>query len=215
MRLKLNAFKIQLLHLCTSRIIKTLITNLKLCYFPKLRLFVFPKTKVAIHPKSNITIKKTCDFGFKWSGSTYKISSLNISEHSNFIITGRFNFGTGIFISLSKNATLQIGSGYTNYGVDITCFNSITIGDNVAISKNVIIRDSDSHSINGNKLNAFKPIHIGNNVLIGMNAIILKGVSIGDGSIVAAGAVVTSDVMPHTMVGGVPAKVLKSNVNWE
>ena len=47
-----------------------------------------------------------------------------------------------------------------------------------------------------------------------MGATILKGVRIGKGSIVAAGAVVTSDVPPNSMVGGVPAKVIKSDVTW-
>jgi len=50
---------------------------------------------------------------------------------------------------------------------------------------------------------------IGNDVWIGANAIILQGVTIGDGAIVAAGAVVTKDVPPYAIVGGVPAKVIK------
>jgi len=55
----------------------------------------------------------------------------------------------------------------------------------------------------------YAPIHIGKNVWIGANASVLPGVSIGDGAIVAAGAVVTKDVEPNTIVGGVPAKMIK------
>lgn len=55
----------------------------------------------------------------------------------------------------------------------------------------------------------YAPIHIGRNVWIGANAVVLPGVSIGDGAVVAAGAVVTKDVPPCTIVGGVPAKKLK------
>ena len=55
----------------------------------------------------------------------------------------------------------------------------------------------------------YAPIHIGKNVWIGANATVLAGVTIGDGAIVAAGAVVTKDVAPNTVVGGVPAKVIK------
>lgn len=54
-----------------------------------------------------------------------------------------------------------------------------------------------------------KPIHIGNDVWIGQRALILCGVTIGDGAVVAGGAVVTRDVPPYAIVGGVPAKILR------
>lgn len=55
----------------------------------------------------------------------------------------------------------------------------------------------------------YKQIHIGNDVWIGARAIILDGVSVGNGAVIAAGAVVTKDVPPYTIVGGVPAKNIK------
>jgi len=57
---------------------------------------------------------------------------------------------------------------------------------------------------------SYAPIHIGKNVWIGANATVLAGVTIGDGAVVAAGAVVTKDVAPNTVVGGVPAKLIKA-----
>jgi Acetyltransferase (isoleucine patch superfamily) len=54
------------------------------------------------------------------------------------------------------------------------------------------------------------PITIGNDVWIGANVIIVDGVSIGDGAIIAAGAVVNKDVAPYTIVGGVPARIIKN-----
>ena len=56
---------------------------------------------------------------------------------------------------------------------------------------------------------------IGDHVWIGARAVVLKGVTIGDGAVIAAGAVVTHDVPAHTLVGGVPAKIIKQNIVWE
>ena len=58
-------------------------------------------------------------------------------------------------------------------------------------------------------MNHYAPIHVGNQVWIGANAVVTKGVTIGDNSIVAAGAVVNRDVPANTIVGGVPAKVIR------
>ena len=58
------------------------------------------------------------------------------------------------------------------------------------------------------------PIVIQDHVWLGMNVIVLKGVTIGEGAIVAAGSIVTKDVPPHCLVAGVPAKVVKTDVTW-
>ena len=115
---------------------------------------------------------------------------------------------------VGNGATLTLGSGYINNNATIDCFDSITIGDDVAIASGVTFRDSDDHMINGNtKICA--PIIIDDHVWIGVNATILKGVHIGKGAIVAAGALVTRDVPEKGLVGAVPARVIKENVSWE
>lgn len=58
-------------------------------------------------------------------------------------------------------------------------------------------------------MNHYAPIHVGNQVWIGANAVITKGVTIGDGSVIAAGAVITKDVPPGVVAGGVPGKIIK------
>lgn len=68
-----------------------------------------------------------------------------------------------------------------------------------------------SHDVNDPDFTAhFKQIKIGHHVWIGTGAIVLQGVTIGDGAVVAAGAVVTKDVIPYTVVGGVPAKFIRN-----
>jgi acetyltransferase-like isoleucine patch superfamily enzyme len=59
-----------------------------------------------------------------------------------------------------------------------------------------------------------EPIKIGNHVWIGMNSTILKGVTLGDNSIVAAGSVVTKSFPNNVLIAGVPAKIIKENINW-
>lgn len=87
----------------------------------------------------------------------------------------------------------------------------ITIGENVNFSSNVSIwtyqhdyRDS-YFACNTDHVG---PVTIGNRAWIGPNVIILRNVTIGEGAVIAAGAVVTHDVPPYTLVGGIPAKVI-------
>lgn len=87
----------------------------------------------------------------------------------------------------------------------------IILGENVNISSNVSFY-TDSHDYNDPLFRASATkvggIRVGNRAWIGPNAIVLHGVEIGEGAVVAAGAVVTKDVPPYTVVGGVPAKAI-------
>ncbi|MBI3765923.1 MAG: hypothetical protein HY277_05405 [Ignavibacteriales bacterium] len=83
----------------------------------------------------------------------------------------------------------------------------VDIGRDCRISWDVVIMDSDLHSLPGEEF-ASKSVTIEDNVWIGCRSILLKGIRVGTGAVVAAGAVVTKNVPPHTVVGGVPARVL-------
>jgi len=88
----------------------------------------------------------------------------------------------------------------------------VTIGEFCQIGPNVSF-ETATHTLefepNKSRRSVYKSIRLGNNVWIGSGAIILPGVTIGDGSVVAAGAVVTKDVPPMTLVGGNPARPIK------
>lgn len=89
----------------------------------------------------------------------------------------------------------------------------LTIGNHVAIASQVLIYNSE-HNVNSTNLDPIEePVKIGDYVFIGARATILPGIKIGEGAVIAAGAVVTKDVPKMTMVGGVPAKpIIKRKV---
>ena len=124
-----------------------------------------------------------------------------------------FNINKGAYFGTGKN--LSIGSN-SSIGRDCQIANDVTIGNDVMMAPEVLIF-SVSHETSktdipmrqqGNK--APNPVTIGNDVWIGQRAIILPGVTIGDGAIIASGAVVTKDIPEYAVAGGNPAKVIKS-----
>lgn len=138
-----------------------------------------------------------------------------MDKDSKLIINGEFKIYPNADIYIGPGAILELGSGYIMDNLQIQCLDKIKIGNDVMISRNVIIRDSDSHDILNNNHNPTQQIIIGNHVWIGMRVTILKGVEIGDGAIIAAGSVVTRNVPPKTIVAGVPAKVIKEEIQWK
>jgi acetyltransferase-like isoleucine patch superfamily enzyme len=115
-------------------------------------------------------------------------------------------------ISAGPRAVISIGENtFINTGTIITSRRRIVIGKNCHLANQVIIMDDDFHDVSQREHTSEKAaISIGNNVWIATRAIILKGVTIGEGAVVAAGAVVTKDVPPFTLVGGVPAKFIRT-----
>ena len=139
---------------------------------------------------------------------------LQIKTEGQLITSGNVYFLYGANIQINDKGKFTIGPNtYFNTGLIVRCYDEINIGRDCAISFNVTIMDSDAHSING-KNNPEKVV-IGNHVLICANSTILKGVKIGDGAIIAAGSVVTHDIPANSLVGGIPARIIKDNVRWQ
>jgi acetyltransferase-like isoleucine patch superfamily enzyme len=109
------------------------------------------------------------------------------------------------------NAQLVIGRNCSiNYGVSIGATGSITVGDRVRIGPYTMIVDTDFHDpLKRDVRPKPRPVVLEDDVWIGAKASIMPGVRIGRGSIVGTGSVVTKDVPPFTVVGGVPAKTLR------
>jgi serine acetyltransferase len=190
---------------------KTIYFAIKLA---QLRLIVSKNVYTNIRISANIQGKGILILGKRWERSRHFPSQLRLGRSARLIINGNFTIYSGCQISLADNAVLSLGSGYINDNVTIDCHKSISIGNKVYISKGVHFRDSDNHKLVGGG-NITEPVVIEDNVWIGINVTILKGVRIGTGSVIAAGAVVTKSCPSHSLIGGVPAKVLKSNIEWE
>ena len=114
-------------------------------------------------------------------------------------------------LATAADGKLTIGEGsYINSGTSVSAASEVRIGKNVAIGNYVLIMDSDFHDVDDHrKAGKSAPIIIEDDVWIAAKVTILKGVRIGQGAVVAAGAVVTKDVPPRSVVGGIPARVLR------
>ena len=114
-----------------------------------------------------------------------------------------------VYTDFGKN--IKIGKDvFVNSGCCFQDQGGVTLGDGCLVGHNVVFATLDHDKRPGRRGDmTAAPIVVGKDVWIGAHATILKGVTIGDGAIVAAGAVVTRDVPPNTIAAGVPARVVK------
>lgn len=179
------------------------------------KLICFKKSNFQLSKSSKIILNGTLMFSDNDINGSTRQSNLRMDDNSILEIKKRFSIYYGADIILFKDAKLKLGSGFFNSNIKIRCHEKIEIGEDVAISHDVTIMDSDAHEGLWKGYEKTKPIKIGNHVWIGTRVTILKGVTIGDNAIIAAGSVVTKDVPNNTIVAGVPAKVIKTNINWK
>ncbi|MCC8075175.1 MAG: sugar O-acetyltransferase [Clostridiales bacterium] len=124
-------------------------------------------------------------------------------------INASFRLFPPFYTDFGKN--IHIGRDvFINSGCHFQDQGGIVIGDGTMLGHNVVLA-TINHDLDPaqDRKNHYAPITIGAHVWVGSNATVLPGVTIGEWSVVAAGAVVTKDVPPYTVVGGVPAKIIK------
>ena len=144
-----------------------------------------------------------------YAAKTAAIRELFGSVGENPVVLPVFNCDNG------KN--IHVGDNFlANYNVTILDIREFKAGDNVWIGPNTLIT-TVGHPLNpmGRRkhLGIAKPVTIGNDVWIGGNVTILPGVNIGNNVVIAAGAVVTKDVPDNSLIGGVPAKIIRQLEN--
>ena len=170
--------------------------------------------------------KATCIVGDK-SKILASAKIRNIRGDTKRIKLGRNTLIAGELLIFPHGGNISIGDWcFVGEGTRIWSSSSVTIGDRVLVAHNVNIFDSLTHPISAKlRHRHFKsimttghpqtielgerPIKVANDVWIGANACILRGVNIGEGGIVASGAVVTKDVPPYTIVAGNPARIVR------
>lgn len=157
-------------------------------------------------------------YRYRWK----KLVNVRVRPLSQFVSPKNIQFEGGA--SLGKGAFFTAEGGEINIGAKFSCNTNlhinasgggiISLGQNVLIGPNVVMRTSNHNFLNRTKnINEqghnSGDIKIEDNVWIGANCVILPNVHIGEGAILAAGAVVNKDVAPYTVVGGVPASKIK------
>ena len=144
-------------------------------------------------------------------------SGIRIENPENVLLKSNSYFGINCKIYASEISKVYIGSNASfnsNVMVNARGKGSIFIGNNVLIGPNAVLRSSN-HNFKSIRMPIIDQgmtegeIIVGNDVWIGSNAVILPNITIGDGAIIGAGAVVTKNIEPYTIVGGVPARLIK------
>ncbi len=113
-------------------------------------------------------------------------------------------------ISVGRGAVLEVGDHvFLNQGVRIATTDRVHIGAACMIGDETIILDNDYHSV-GPGANLSRPVHIGDGVWLATRVIVLRGVTIGDHSVIGCGSVVTRSIPAHSFAAGNPARVIRT-----
>lgn len=155
--------------------------------------------------------------GTRFSGWCYlniiKGAKIQIGNHVHFVSSPFVNhIGLNRRCSLSvftPKARLIIGDNCGFSSTNISAFIEIVIGNNVRVGANTMIMDSDFHT-NDPRTGPNRPVRIDDNVWLGTNVTVLKGVHIGENSVIGAGSVVTKDIPANVVAAGNPCCVIKN-----
>jgi acetyltransferase-like isoleucine patch superfamily enzyme len=110
--------------------------------------------------------------------------------------------------TLEEGAEIKIGEGCGFSGTTVACAKRIELGNNIRCGANTLIMDTDWHT-DDSRTAPDTPVTICDNVWLGVNVMVLKGVTIGENTLVGAGSIVTRSVPAGVVVTGVPARVLR------
>jgi len=187
-------------------------------------IYPFRSAVFDIHPTAKIEVNAPFDFGRNPVKGLTMPTCLRMEANTSLIIHdgpltryGKvpYNLRYGAYIEIVNGGKLTIGQGASNVNLTIMCAKEISIGNGVRIGRNISIRDwNGPHVIVDDNYVNHAPVHIGNRVWLCTGCTIMPGVTIGEGSVIASNALVTKNVPPRSLVAGVPAKVIKEDIEW-
>lgn len=170
---------------------------------------------------SKIQILGNCNTVELENDSVLVNTNILINGSNNYIKVKRYAYLEVTQLHIEDNNCELIIGERTFIGLShlaVTEDNSrLEIGSDCMISSHVQIRTGDSHSIfdmEGNRINKARNIIISNKVWLGEGCKILKGVFLGEQTVVSTGAIVTKTFMGNQLIGGIPAKILKKGIRW-
>jgi acetyltransferase-like isoleucine patch superfamily enzyme len=183
----------------------------------KNNIFAFENTEFV---KSRISV---CGMGNIINTTHTLVSDTTISitgEHNKIILNDGVHLRGANIIIRGNHCSITVGRNTTFGGVRIVNVGTdcaITIGEGCLFADHVELWSSDTHPIYNNKkeiINHEAPITIGDKVWVGSHVIVLKGVSVGDGSIIGMGTLVTKDIPSHVISVGNPNRTVKEDITW-
>jgi len=151
------------------------------------------------------------------SGRGWGKTILRLGPRSTLRTKGWVILEEGAQLVLGADAEMEFGGrNHLSTNAQILCRKKVILDRDAGMAPSALVMDSDHHPVKVGEVEGSdtEPVHLGENVWIAIRAIILKGVHVGDGAIVGAGSIVTKDVPARTLVAGVPARVIRENVDW-
>jgi acetyltransferase-like isoleucine patch superfamily enzyme len=175
-------------------------------------------SRIQKHPSARLELGGHLLLG-GWDGGpqTEERTKISLGPGSLLRTEGNVVIGSGTHIVVGPGAQVTLGpDSIISSKCRVVCRDSITLKAGAGLSWDTLVMDTDHHAlvVDGVKRPRHAPIEIGEWVWGGAGIKIMKGVTIGDRAVIATGSVVVSDVPAHALVGGVPARVLRQNVDW-
>ncbi len=140
---------------------------------------------------------------------------IRLHKNASWEVKDYCGLSYGTTLEVNEDASLESGFFTSNSHSVIVVNKEMNFGNDVMLGRNVVIYDSDFHSLN-DKESINEPVVIGDHVWIATNSTVLKGVHIGNGSVIAAGTILSEDVPERVLAGsGGNQRIISKDITWK